>query len=944
MLEQAVQLSPGDASLWSDLSAAYHARAERRGDPVDLLPAFRAARRAVDLKAGLPEARFNLALSYEKLFLPQARRAWGDYLKLDQDEPAWAREGAEHFFRLAAPSAASDWEAARPLLLEAAARGDQATVRDLAGRFPERVRDLAERELLGEWADLRSDDQEERGSRALRILGTIGLALADQGEDPFLEETVQAIQGASTQPGKLKLLRSAHHAFQTGLELRSSWRLKEAADRFREARTGFRAAGSPFALLADLSLATSLHQLRDGDSALQVLKGLIESTDLWRYPSVQGRVYWLWGLSLGARGDATGCLNAYGDALGHFERTGEHERSAALQTRLAEQLRLLGDHTGAWKALYQALAFTTESTPGQLGALWNEAAEDAVKLGFPEAALAFQDQAVRQAETSSDPVVLAYGLLQRSVLRFQLGQAEAARADLAAARQTSKKVSDSSFLRRIDTDLARTEAVVAQDPRRAVELVTEVLANQGDLGQGAMLAPLYRTRARAWLALRNDSDAEADFDSALRVIERQRGNLEQPELRISFLDDSENVYAEMIRLQLRKGEFGRAFDYAERARSRALLDSLGALALAAEVVQSRAVPLSLEEIQRSLPRGVALIEFSVLGDQVAVWGVTRDRLVSRVLALRESLLLSWVERFRAVVRGKGDRQAVTEASASLFNVLMRDVLNGLPKEDLLVLIPDGPLERLPFAALVDPRTGHFLLEDRVIGFAPSATLYLRMLERDRDLVRKSRPGLLVVGDPAFDPLAFPGLTRLSNADREADRIAALYPAVTLLTGREASKERFLTEAGRSTLVHYAGHTLVNPVAPALSCLVLAGRGRSAALYAQEIQGAVFGKTRMVVLASCDTAAGASSRSEGVISLARSFLSAGVPTVVATSWQIEDKAAAHLFPIFHQKLREGQPVMTALRSAQLELLRDPDPALQLPANWAGVQGIGASLNQ
>src|SRR5215218_4098707 len=117
-----------------------------------------------------------------------------------------------------------------------------------------------------------------------------------------------------------------------------------------------------------------------------------------------------------------------------------------------------------------------------------------------------------------------------------------------------------------------------------------------------------------------------------------------------------------------------------------------------------------------------------------------------------------------------------------------------------------------------------------------------------------------------------------------NRVAALYPQAETLTGPWATKSRFLTEVGRYEIVHFAGHAISNEEFPLLSMLVLAPEAGSAgALMAHEIYGLKLERTRLVVLAACSTARARISPGEGVLGLARPFLAAGVPSVVASLW-------------------------------------------------------------
>jgi len=75
-----------------------------------------------------------------------------------------------------------------------------------------------------------------------------------------------------------------------------------------------------------------------------------------------------------------------------------------------------------------------------------------------------------------------------------------------------------------------------------------------------------------------------------------------------------------------------------------------------------------------------------------------------------------------------------------------------------------------------------------------------------------------------------------------------------------------------------------------------------------------------VLAACATAAGEVRATEGPISVARAFLAAGVPTVIATLHPIDDEQAAEFFPRLHEHIARGLPPAAALRATQNEWIR------------------------
>jgi tetratricopeptide (TPR) repeat protein len=152
-LEDATAERPGTARLLNDLAVLYLARAESDDNARDRLHAVSIADEAVALDGAMPEARFNLALALEKVYLyPAAKRAWEEYLRLDGSSQ-WASEAREHLARLDEPPSSAVWDVERVRLVDAIERGDVATAQDIVSRYPDASRRYAIDALLPAWAE-----------------------------------------------------------------------------------------------------------------------------------------------------------------------------------------------------------------------------------------------------------------------------------------------------------------------------------------------------------------------------------------------------------------------------------------------------------------------------------------------------------------------------------------------------------------------------------------------------------------------------------------------------------------------------------------------------------------------------------------------------------------------------------------------------------------------
>jgi CHAT domain-containing protein len=96
---------------------------------------------------------------------------------------------------------------------------------------------------------------------------------------------------------------------------------------------------------------------------------------------------------------------------------------------------------------------------------------------------------------------------------------------------------------------------------------------------------------------------------------------------------------------------------------------------------------------------------------------------------------------------------------------------------------------------------------------------------------------------------------------------------------------------------------------------------------------------LVVLSACHGLDGFEQGREGVVSLASSFFAAGVPTVVAALWQVDDRASYRLMTRFHELVSGGEAPSVALRAVMIEEIRSEDPSRSDPAYWAVFAVLG-----
>jgi len=504
----------------------------------------------------------------------------------------------------------------------------------------------------------------------------------------------------------------------------------------------------------------------------------------------------------------------------------------------------------------------------------------------------------------------------------------------------------------------------------------------------------------------NIDQAITAYQQAFEAYESIQGNIKIEELKVSFAGEQIDTYERLIPLLVAEERIVEAFDYAERARARAFLDQLGnerldphtggtpklvsreqELARQISALQRQlsgdnsfasvesgpidyaALRAHLEKLQAEYNQilielklsnpaytslisvdslSIAEIRQDVLDDQTGLlayfvtdqatfaFALDRENLVSVSLPISRTRLVNRITRFRNLIEieprgGATQTKERVEMARELHQILLEPLLPHL-QHDRLIIIPHQVLHYLPFAALLDeaeqPLAARFTLST-----APSASsLAPNLTNRNQNSNR-----LLVMGNPEI------AATPLPNAEQEANAIASLYPQANLFTGPQASEVTLRNNLANADILHFATHSVLDPVNPLFSALLLTGEEtttdseKDGRLEVREIFNLDLNEVNLVVLSACETALGEQSRGDELVGLTRAFFYAGAPVVVASLWPVEDEATEALMIAFHQQLRVGQEPVAALSAAQAEIRQQPDWAA--PYYWASFIVIG-----
>jgi CHAT domain-containing protein len=918
-LEEADGRLPADPRVKSDLAAAYLVAGRRKDDARLLAKALEYAEQAVSSSPQSVEALFNRALATESLGLnDQARKAWDAYLAVDSTS-AWADEARQRRARLNAPNRSKIDELRQRLWLEAS-RGLSPALTALARDEAFQAREILLSDALERWANaVQHNDSSagEIGRSARAIADAVGAASGDR-----LPSDVWAhLQGTKRTPA----LAEGAIAYVRGRRELEEFHTAAAEQLLSEAEKVLTQARSPLAIDARFQRTLTAYYRREYAAASTTLADLAQTAASNDYLSLSGQIAWRQGLISLVRGSYSASLASYKAALVAFTRTRELDQLASVENALAEGFRYVGEMGESWTLEREALRTIARTwNPRRRHAILLTTARSCLRDDLSRCALAVQDELVANAVAWGEPAALTSSHLQRARALAALDRAVEAEAELSAARAALREIPDHVFAGQYETELALATGEVAARAHPQTALQALAAADEQLNGSGAVLRRPQLLLAKGRAARLSDDPHEAAiaFENGIRIFEQRRTTLPDEELRISMFDDAWALFDEMVRLEVERGASDSALAYLERARGRTLLQHHDGT--------SPAVPFTPAAIRTRLPDGTVLLYYAVLDDRVYIWALSSAGTMFR--QVREDR--RDIERLVRDARSAAIPNRNAVANARLYDLLLAPVREALPPGALLAVVPDGVLNTLAFGALFDRARGRPAIADNAVMKTVSGTVFVTGRQRSAD--RRA----LVVGDPDFDRAEFPDLSPLPDAEAEAREIARLYPFSTVLLKRDATKRAFLDAARNAGTIHFAGHALPNSEYPWLSRLVFAASTEGSALFAYEVRQLPLDHVNLVVLGACATATGAESRSEGPLSVARPFLAAGVPAVIATLWNVEDKPSRILLSEFHRRVTGGEPPVFALQQAQWRMAQSGDPALSSPAAWAAFEIIGS----
>lgn len=897
-LTKALRLGGDSAAVLVDLSAVHLARAQSPQNAMDLWVGLEHALHALEIEPKNQAALFNVAFALHAVALDnEARKAWDAYLATDSTSD-WAAEARHR-------RAALD---ARDALPDPTVSSSREEITAFAARHPQEARELGWDVVLGAWGTAVLDGRAAGADSLLRLAEGLGAALTDQGGDESLADAVDAIHAAQGDTSALRTLADAHRLYAAGRHALS--RGDSLAGQVLARVLALEPRSVTLVAWASAFRAASLK-----DSA--AVEALIATTDSAGYSALAARVRAMrgtmhsWNPTRNQDAELFASAARLAGAAGESETYGNSRRGEGWAAHRQ------GDTIAAYDFIHRALLALRDIPESKTRHnLLLEAGELTAKDGLSRAALRIHNEDVAGTTGAMNPGLTVEALLARAPMRAATGWTGGAVADVVAATAREAEL-PTDWREHVRHARSVSHALSGSSGAASLRGLDSAIAYFQDHRETWLLPALMR-RADLQIARGDLGGAHADLARVTARIHRNSQSERAAYVRAAILDQARTRFNQLVMLQVRARQPIRALKAVERGR--VSFASGGDTAAASARLTSP-------------PPEQVVIEYALIGDTLLTWIVRRDSVTLHEQRIDANALRFTVEQAGAALEAGRDEAAAPHLHR-LHALLIRPVKARLAASDpVLVILADGEVAGVPFAALSEGPGALLLIQTHSIRFAATLTDAVRPVERT------AAKSALLIADPAFDEAEHPELYRLNGAEAEVKSLRPLYADARVLQDSGATVDAFAELAPAADIIHYAGHAVFDDMRPERSYLVLAGAGEDGRLRAASVGALELSDVRMVVLSACRTLRARQGRSGGFAGLSGAMLSAGADGVAGSLWEVDDDLTQPLMLAFHREYRDTRDPAAALRQAQLRMLNSDDPRESAVSAWAGFRYVG-----
>ena len=370
------------------------------------------------------------------------------------------------------------------------------------------------------------------------------------------------------------------------------------------------------------------------------------------------------------------------------------------------------------------------------------------------------------------------------------------------------------------------------------------------------------------------------------------------------------------------------------------------------------------EIQEQLGQGSSFVEYALTDSAIYIYVITDHQFevikkeIDTTFYSKLDFLIYFLKNNQFGNTTYEEYTAFLRIAHEFYNLLLEQACQVIGDRKITI-VPDEKLGYLPFEALLtelpdtnvmDFRDLPYLIRRNCINYSYSATLLYHQKS-----VELQKENSLVAFAPTYeninqiDTIKFIAsrdyldyLVPLKYLKEEVLGISEITDGDVFID-YDATEKAFWNNAANYDILHFAMHTLINDERPMFSQLVFTltndtSENNDGLLNTYEIYNMDL-NARMAVLSACNTGYGKLQKGEGIMSLARGFIYAGVPSIVMTLWAVEDRSGSDLMKKFYEYVSQGYDIDKALQKAKLQHLESSDRLNAHPYLWSAYVSIG-----
>ncbi|MBD2298420.1 CHAT domain-containing tetratricopeptide repeat protein [Nostoc sp. FACHB-190] len=668
-----------------------------------------------------------------------------------------------------------------------------------------------------------------------------------------------------------------------------------------------------------------------------------------------------------AVGDRSGEAESLNNIGKIYSDLGEKQKALSYLNQALPLLRAVGDRSGE------------ATTLNNIGTVYDD-------LGEKQQALSFYNQALPLLRAVGDRSGEAGTLFNIASVERDNGNLETALTQIEAA----VKIIEGLRTEIKSQDLRTSYFATVQDYYKFyIDLLMQLHKQSPTKGYAAEALHISeRARARVLLELLTEANAKIRKGVDPKLLAQEQSLQEQIDAKDKLRRDLISKAAPAAAIQELKQEIANLLNQYKQLQTQIRTTSPKYAAL------TDPEPLKSAQIQQQLDANTVLLQYSLGKERSYLWVVTPNSLDSYELPAQAQIEKAANNFRQSLVKPSATSKQQAAAATQLSQIILAPVANKLANKRL-VIVADGVLQNIPFAAITDPTTQEsyqpLLINHEIVNLPSASTIAI--LRQETQKRPKAPKAIAILADPVYkaddsrvtgkpEPLSItPELDvspadannkdnkpednsitsdldlqrsalsrsarnfnrndweRLNGTREEAQAILKLGSAKDSLAafGFDANYDWITNpQLSQYSVIHLATHGFADDINPELSGIVLSlvdkqGKPQRGYLRLNDIFNLDF-PADLIVLSACQTGQGKEIQGEGLVGLTRGFMYAGSPRLVVSLWDVDDEGTKELMSEFYRQMwKEGKSPVAALRAAQLSLWQNPN--WRKPLYWA-----------